>query len=240
VPERITHHTSFKLCVFFHLRVFLYFIASFLLVFPVPYVLSIESPPIEEMSSQPAGESVYFIPDQPGSPFKFGVAITPDQYTQYTDNHLNSSSLHQFENEYTRTQHADVSTVVRIALDEFKICSGLNRWVHGVEKAMHGYSRKMMLTGELNLNSYKTDSVDYIEKVNFVAEIYKAEMPSLFRRDKVKSILSQFEINKITWSMGFHLNSPEIAFKLGIGEAIVIQSFAGEDVKVGIMIKLSI
>jgi len=106
---------------------------------------------------------------------------------------------------------------------------------------MNGYSRKLMLTGELNIDPRRnTDLVDYIEKVNLVAEIYKAQDVTPSHRNYIKSILSQFEVNKVTWNMGFHFNSPEITFKLGIGDAFIIQSSAGEDAKVGALIKLSI
>ncbi len=189
--------------------------------------------------SHPVKESIYIMPEQTGSPLEFGVGITPDKYTHFMDYRLSSSYLNPFDNKNTMSQHADVSTVVRIALDEFKFFTGLNQWIHGVENTMNGYSRKFRLTGEFNFNPNNTYPVDYIQKVNLVTEIYTAEKDVPLRRNPNKSILRQFKISKVTWDMGFHFDTPEILFKLGIGDAIMIQSSAGKDIKIGAMIKLS-
>ncbi|MBC2717789.1 MAG: hypothetical protein HF978_21000 [Desulfobacteraceae bacterium] len=235
---RGTHNPSLRICVFFYIKVFLY--SAFLFFSPISTGLAIEHTSIEKVSPPPDNEPVYIIPEQPDSPLKFGVSITPGTYIHSIDYRLSSSYINPFDEEYQVTQHAEVSTVVRIALDEFKFFSGLNHWICDVEKTMNVYCRKFMLTGEINLDPQNTDPVDYIEKVNFVAEIYKAEYVRPHHRNKIKSIFSQFEINKVTWNMVFHLDSPQVAFKLGIGDAIMIHSSAGEDVKVGAMIKLSI
>lgn len=144
------------------------------------------------------------------------------------------------DNDYERTQHADLTTVVRIALDEFKLFSGFGQWVRGVEKTMDGYTRKLMLTGELNLDTHNTEPAEYMKRVDLTAEIFKLENPVPFGKGKIRSISNQFEINKLTWGMSFHLNNPELSFKLGIGESIMIQSFAGKDTEARIMIKLTI
>lgn len=240
MKERVTQYPVFRVCVFLRIRLLFYIASAVLLIVPVTAGLTFEPPTVDEVLSQSENETVYIMPDQPDSPLKFGVAIIPDQYIRSMDDRFSSSVINPFDDDYEVSQHADVSTVVRVALDEFKFFSGLNNWIHGVEKTMNGYSRKLKLIGEFNLDPRNSDPVDYIEKVNLVAEIYKSESVRPFHRNKIKSILSQFEINKVTWNMGFYINSPEISFKLGIGDAIMIHSSAGEDVNVGAMIKLSI
>jgi len=240
VPERITQYPSFKRCAFFYIRYGFYFVLVFIFINPAINVFSAEHPKIDEDSSYPKSEPVYIIPDQSDTPLKFGVAITPDLQARFPGFQSTPSQISPFNDNYRLTQHADVSTVVRIALDEFKCFSGLNHWIHDVEKKVDGYSRKFKLTGELNVNKHNTDPVDYIERVNFAGEIYKQENVSPTRRNKIQSFISQFEMNKVTWNIGVHINSRQILFKLGIGDAIIIQSFAGEDVKIGAMIKLSI
>ena len=240
MPERITRYPIFKQCVFFYTKYALYFVIVFFFIHPAINVFSAEQPEIDEDSSYPQSEPVYIIPDQSDSPLKFGVAITPDLNDRFPGFQSIPSQINPIDDDYRSTQHADVSTVVRIALDEFKCFSGLNHWIHDVEKKVGGYSRTLKLTGELNLNKHNTDPVDYFEKVDFTGEIYKQENVSPARRNKIKSITSQFLINKVTWNMGVHINSPQISFKLGIGDALIIQSFVGEDVKIGAMIKLSI
>ena len=129
--------------------------------------------------------------------------------------------------------------ITRIAIDKFKCFSGLNHRINYMEKTMSGYTRKLMLTGELNLDSRNTDSFGYMEQVNLVAEITKEENPAPFTKNKIKSIPSQFEINKLTWGMGLYFNSQEISFKFGLGDAIKIQSFVGEDVRVEVKFRIS-
>jgi hypothetical protein len=218
----------------------LYIVSAFLIIIPVTTGFTSEQPKSGEVSPQPKNEAVYIMPEQLCSPLKFGVAITPDQYTRSMDYRFPASVINPFDDDYKMSQHADVSSVVRIALHEFKFFSGLNYWIQDMEKTVDGYSRKFMLTGEFNLDPRNADPVDYIEKVNFIAEIYKAENVRPFQRNQIKSILSQFEINRVTWNMGFLFDRPGISFKLGIGDALMIQSSAGEDVKVGVMIRLSI
>jgi len=215
--------------------------ATCLIIFLVSNVYSTESHPGEEALSKPAGESFYIIPDQPGSPFKLGVAITPDQNTRYMDISSHSSHLYSFDNDHKRTRHANVSTVVRIALDEFKCFSGLSHRINYVEKTMSGYTQKLKLSGELNLDSRNADPVGYMEQVNLVAEISKEENPAPFTRNRIKSISNQFVINKLTWGMGLYFNRQAISFKLGLGDAIKIQSFIGNnDVCVGVKFRISI
>ena len=105
---------------------------------------------------------------------------------------------------------------------------------------MHGYSRKLMLTGELNLDSCKAHLADYIGKLNLVAEIYKTDTPDSTSRNKMDAMLSQFEVNKLTWNMEFRLNSPSISIKIDVGKALTIHSKVGEEMKFGALIKLSI
>jgi len=129
---------------------------------------------------------------------------------------------------------------VRVAIDKLEYFSGLSHRINYMEKTMSGYTRKLMLTGELNIDSRNADPVGYVENFNLVAEITKEENPMPFRRNKIKSISSQFEINKLSWGMGFYVNRQAISFKLGLGDAIIIQSFVGQDVSSLIKFKLSI
>lgn len=252
MTKRIIHNPFSGQCEFFYLRFLIYFVFLFFLCIPVISGFSAEQPETGDASSKSSGESVYIIPDQPNSPLKFGVAITPYYTTDHNPNHTlnqyfrymeipsHSRCLDPFENDHKRTKHAKVSSVVRVAIDEFKFFSGLSHRINYVEKSMSGYSRKLMLTGELNLDSRNADPIDYMENINLVAEISINENPMSFRRSKIKSIPSQFEINKLTWGMGLYVNRQAISFKLGLGDAIIIQSFVGQDVRNLIKFKLSI
>jgi hypothetical protein len=240
MPERITHHPSFKLCAFFLIRYMLYFVLVFFLAIPIINVSSAGQPKIDEVSSQLKSDPIYIIPDQTNSVLKFGVAISPDQSAPFRNNRFFAAYDHSFDKNYKIEQHADVSTVVRIALDEFKCFSGLNHLVHDMEKTLNVYSRKLMLTGELNLDSYKTDPLDYFEKINLGAEIFNTEKNRPDHHNKIKMILRQFEVNQLTWNVGFSLHSPELTFKLDIGKAFSVYSSVGQNVVVGAMIKLSI
>lgn len=241
VKGKITHHSLFRVCVFFHIKLIIFIVTALLLIISISTGFSAEQTPFDDKSLLLDNESIYFIADRSHSVLKFGVSIIPDHFTQPTDSALNFSSVNPCGVNYQEPQHANASTVVRIVLDEFKCFSGLNNMVQGVEKSIDGYTRKFMITGEFNLDPKNTEPVNYIEKINFEAQIYKKpQKDRVSHRKGLRSILSQFEINKLTWNMGFYLNSPGLSLKLGIGDAFIIHSSTDKNIIAGVMVKLSI
>jgi len=64
-------------------------------------------------------DPIYIIPDQPGSMLSFGIAV--NQATLLTERSIYDPLLFvdPFEEVFFKLEKSDVSTVVRIALDEF-------------------------------------------------------------------------------------------------------------------------
>jgi len=241
VTGKITHIPLFRVCISYHINFIICIAALFLFILTISTGFSEEQISHGDMSCQSTGEPVYIIPDQSCSLLKFGVAITPDYSIQPMDSAFFHSNMNPLDDEDVLTQHANMSTVVRIAINEFQCFSGLNQKIQDMKKTMNCYSRKFMLTGELNLDPKNTQPLDYIEKVNLVAHIYNDKPKiKISHYNYLNRILSQFEINKLSWNMGLNVNSPGISFKIDIGEAFMIHSSAGEDFRIGAMIKLSI
>ena len=241
VTGKITHIPLFRVCISYHVKLFISIAAAFLFIISISTGFCEERISIKDKSYHSAGEPVYIIPDQSHTPLKFGVAITPDHAIQPMDSAFFYSDMNHLDDNYSTTQHANVSTVVRIALDEFQCFSGFNNLVQNLEKTMNCYSRRLMLTGELNLDPKNTKPSNYIEKVNLVAQIYNNKpQVKISHYNYLNRILSQFEINKLSWNMGLNVKQPGISCKIDIGEAFTIHSSAGEDSQIGAVIKLSI
>jgi len=241
VTERITHIPLFRKRISVRRKLILSITVAFLFFISISTGFSAEKISVKDKSYQSSGESFYIIPDQSHTPFKFGVAITPDHDIFPVTSAFIHSDMNQLRDNYLTTQHANVSTVVRIALDEFQCFSGINNLVQDMEKTMNCYTRKFMLTGELNLDPKNIESSNYIKKVNLSAYIYKDKSKvRISNQNYLNRILRQFEINKLSWNMGFNVNRPGISFKIGIGEAFMIHSSASEDFDIGAMIKLSL
>jgi hypothetical protein len=241
VTGKITHIPLFRVCISYHINFIICIAALFLFIISISTGFCEEKIFYDDTTGQPAPEPVYIIPDQSYSPLKFGVAITPDYSIQPMDSAFFHSDMNQLDDGQLQTQRARASTVVKIALDEFHFFSGLNNLVKDLEKTMHCYTRKFMLTGELNLDQKNAHSLDYIEKVNLVAHIYDDKpKKKMSHYHYSKRILSQFEINKMSWNIGLNFKRPGISLKIEIGEALTLHSSVGADSQIGAMIKLSI
>jgi len=142
------------------------------------------------------------------------------------------------------SQKADVSSIIRIALDEFGFLAGLKDTVKMAERRVGSYTQKLMLTGEFNFEPQSEGSPDtpkWHHKINLGARIYKNQRAkSAPARNSSHPFIDQLQIDRLAWDIDVDPADPEFSFDIQIGRAFTMNASAGDSASVGAFVKLSL
>ena len=216
-----------------------------LMVIHMP-VYGAEQQPSGRAAGQQKESAIPILDVRSKAPVEFGMAIHTKQVVNAREASPFFTGTDPFKAsaDPKASQKADVSSIIRIALDEFGFLAGLKDTVKMAERRVGSYTQKLMLTGEFNFEPQSEGSPDtpkWHHKINLGARIYKNQRAkSAPARNSSHPFIDQVQIDHLAWDIDVDPAAPEFSFDIQIGRAFTMNASAGDSASVGAFIKLSL
>ena len=188
---------------------------------------------------QPDDPHIYILPETLNSPLNFGVGLSLSDVLDADDRRRLEcqKKFCPYDDPYrSDTRAAELSTVLRLAIDRFSFFSGLKDTVTRVERTVNDYSERIMLSGELRVRRLTDNSYEINENINIGAQFTpRTDNLSGTAPAQRPSIANQLAIRNVRWNTGFNVGEREISLNLNLGDAVQITAAGGDDPWVGVL-----
>lgn len=202
--------------------------------------ISLHAADSDQTDIQAADPHIYIFPEHFNSPLNFGVALNVSNILNKDERRRIEcqKNFRTYEDPYKSNQKsAELSTVLRLAIDQLPYFSGLKHTVTRMERRINDYCEQIRLSGELKVRRLTDNSYEIRENINLGAQFSRREKnPPPAGFNQKKSIVDQLAFSYVRWDSGFNVGDREISLNLHLGDAIELTAAGGSDMRVGVLL----
>lgn len=159
---------------------------------------------------------------------------TDMQYSKFLNEPLTAGDPGLFSRNEEDQRRADLMTIVRLAVEEFKFLSGVRLYWELTEKNLEELAIKLRLKGELPIAQPASHDRSAGQVQN--SRALRPRRPSGHRPESA-GVLSLFMPKKLSWNLGMDPNDLTIFGELNLNSHLMISGELGDSTQLGLYFK---